>query len=295
MKFTAITLYQTAENFFQYTSKNGLGIKAKSKSFDLWARILAGKNYSPLLSRLKDKDPDIEYELNTQTIIVLFREKKRVIDEKQAITIFANAVAPCLADVSELASTLVDLIKENDSYSVMAAYPARLGLIDDSKPGYMSLNDGFFSDHDRASDFQHLILELAGQSLDRHFEIFATMHRNSDKFANQEFKVFLKQNVDFPSFMSERIFQTIDLDDEYSRVEACVADIIQEYFKSAKVRPGKFLTINTPMVTDFIESLSGTIMSTLGYYRDTDDEELVFSQDSFEFHVRSKIEFYTGE
>ena len=167
MKFTAITLYQTAENFFQYTSKNGLGIKAKSRSFDLWARILAGKNYSPLLSRLKDKDPDIVYELNTQTIIALFREKERVIDEKQAITIFANAVAPCLADVSELASTLVDLIKENDSYSVMAAYPARLGLIDDSKPGYMSLNDAFFSDHDRASDFQHLILELAGQSLKR--------------------------------------------------------------------------------------------------------------------------------
>lgn len=57
---------------------------------------------------------------------------------------------------------------------------------------------------------------------------------------------------------------------------------------------GDFLSVDTSMVNDFIESVAGSAMSCIESYRTSDDEELVLGADSFEFIIKQKIEFYTG-
>lgn len=294
MKFNSLTLKLTAEQFFQYTNKIDLGIKSKSKSYDLWAKILSGRTYSPLSSKLSSSVQEIEYELNTETIIGLFQEKGRTIDKAQAIKIFANAISTCFPDISEQCSDLVKLIKSNHSYSIIAAHPNRLGLIEDSEPGYLPIRNISFSNHDRASDMEQLILELAEQSVMQQLNIYAGMHKSSVKLGNQKFREFLKDNTNIPTFMSERLFNKIKFNDEYSTVECYVADIIHDYLRKAEIEHNSFLDVNTPMVEDFIQSVSGSVMATLEFYDSSDDEELVFNSEAFEFLIQQKIEFYTG-
>lgn len=295
MKFNSLTLKLTAEQFFQYTNKIDLGIKSKSKSYDLWAKILSGRTYSPLSSNLSSNVREIEYELNTETIIRIFQEKGRAIDKAQAIKIFANAISTCLPDISEQCSELVKLIKSSDSYSVIAVHPDRLGLIEDSEPGYLPIRTISFSNHDRASDMEKLILELAEQSVAQQLNIYAGMHKNSVKLGNQQFRNLLKDNTNAPTFMSERLFNKIRFNDEYSTVECYVADIIHDYLRKTKIEHNTFLSVNTPMVEDFIQSISGSVMSCLEFYASSDDEELVFNSEAIEFLIRQKIEFYTGD
>lgn len=294
MKFNSLTLKLTAEQFFQYTNKIDVGIRAKSKSYDLWAKILSGKTYSPLSSNLSSNAKEIEYELNTETIIELFHEKGRTIDKEQAIKIFANAISFCLPDISRQCSNIVKLLKSSDTHSVIAAHPEGLGLIEDSKPGYLKISGFSFSNYDRASDMEGLILELAGQPAMQQLNVYAGMHRSSDKLGNQKFKSLLTENTDFPIFMSERLFKRITLNEQYATVESRVADTIHDYFRKAGIEHENFLSLNTPMVEDFIQSISGSVMSCIEFYASSDDDELVLNIEAFEFLIRQKIEFYTG-
>ncbi len=294
MKFNAFTLKLSAEQFFLYTNKIDVGIKSKSKSYDLWAKILSGRPYSPLSSKLSSNTKEIEYEFNTEIIIALFHEKGRVIDRDQAIKIFANSISECLPYISEQFSKLVRLIKQGKSYSVMSVHPDGLGLIEEEKPGYVEIKGFSFSDHKRASDFEGLVLELAEQTLIQHLNIFAAMRRSSDKFGNQKFKDFLKSNKNFPEFISKQLFKETTLDDQYIEVESNVADAVDDYFRKVGIEYGDFLSVDTSMVNDFIESVAGSAMSCIESYRTSDDEELVLGADSFEFIIKQKIEFYTG-
>ncbi|WP_194867853.1 hypothetical protein [Pseudoalteromonas sp. PPB1] len=288
MKFDNVSLKTTAHAFHAYTEEKSLSLKSKCRTFDLWAQILAGKNYSSLMAQLAESP--VELELSVESAICMFKARNRVIDEGLATEVFANTIQTCLYDLCPVSSAVVDVLKNQSDMSLMCVDTNRVAFIKENNPGYGPIRDLEFSGYIAASDHRNILLKLASQSFERQLTIFGSNLQKRALINEQRFESRVREDrVGFSEFLSEYLYKELKLDMEYAIVEAYVYDGTIAYFNMVpeESRPFDFELIK---IADFIESIAGSAASTLDDYLSFMEEPL--EAKDFENLIMRKLDIY---
>lgn len=271
MKINANTLLATAREFHNQVLKADLKL-IKSKSFDLWANIVANKNYSALKSQLNNPNCEpIEFEFNISKISTLFKDKQKDLEHEKLTEIFANSIRKNIEEIDPLFHYLADLIEDTKSRTIVFFYGGDIGLMEVGKPGYYKLAEHRIKDFDHAKDIERLVQSIAGQGLNEHYQIWASSTATASKEAVKNFHIILKDKKD--SFSSELAKElesnSIDFED-YSETYDKVHDFLHEYFVA---QPSSFFDINLTVVEDFIESLVGALCNQMPFFDPNEYED----------------------
>lgn len=123
----------------------------------MWAQILAGKNYSALVSQVK-LEP-YEYTLDSATIVEVFKQKNRNINKSTAIRIFATSISSDMVNLSKMTAALTKLLSEDQTTSLVVGNGNELGIIKENRSGYAPVSSMSFPNHERAEDHRQLFLQ----------------------------------------------------------------------------------------------------------------------------------------
>lgn len=294
MIFDISSLKKTSENFHRATNTPNLeiGVKAKCKAFDMWAQILAGKNYSALASQVK-LEP-VKYTLDSSTIIEVFKHKNRVINESTAIRIFATSISSDIVHLSEITAALIRLLSEDESTSLVVGNGSELGIIKKDKSGYAPVSSMSFPNHERAEDHRQLIFAMSGHSTQRQLDIFCSMISCDGKNEDDAFFNLLRIRQDeFAVSVADYIFKDVTFRDSFDFLEASVKDAVHHFLQTNGFPDSRTFSLSSPVVSDFIESITGSVASAIEYYKEINEEG--YDVDCFLLPIKRKVKIYSRQ
>lgn len=136
MEFTSKHLRQSSDQFRHALREADISIGWEA-SFNLWGRIVTGKDYSPAFSQAEHQGTIRAIPIDVERIVTLFAQRRKTVDPDTALKIFANAVQTCLPEVSPSMHTLWRYVNARPGSCLAYLSGNRVGVFERDKPGYL--------------------------------------------------------------------------------------------------------------------------------------------------------------
>lgn len=206
MQFTYGTLSSTAQRFEQALKAKGLKLP-KTRAFNVWAQIVAGKNFSAIKAQADKVGHIRAVPISTDTIRNILRERSREVTHAVAAELFADAIRDDLPELSPCLAELIEFIRMDESSCLFSFGLSSTGLVtfDATKPGYLPVNQLLLVDG-REEELEWLRTNaelmasvgnrLAGLRDGQEYEIFRSSSIHSAKKSNDVFAAFLTPRIE---------------------------------------------------------------------------------------------------
>lgn len=206
MRFTHDTIFSTARQFGHALKARGLTLKLNTTQ-DVWAQIIAGKNFSAAAAQAKSHGHIDPIQISTTSICQKLFDRSRTLDAGGAVEVFAAAIAHDLPALSPCKSRLVSILQLQAKSCLAAVISERttgLGIIEPDRPGYMPVVRLLIDigSHEAAwlranSEFAADVINvLAGRTQGQCTEITLANIRSENQRHDQAFADYVNQHIE---------------------------------------------------------------------------------------------------
>jgi len=288
MKFTALSLRQTSDQFRNSCRKLGIQVAWES-GLNLWSQIVTEKDYSAAVSQANHNEAIYAVTIDADRIISAFKRRGRNITNDIARQIFSDAIGERLSDVSASMYDLRQFIASQPGSCLNVLDGGRIGIFEEDKPGYLPIERFLGSDHDdqelkwirsSAELAVDVINSWAGVSEEGKHDIISASFREGFRKNETVFVYYVKKRLsDFSTTLAKIILQKWPDPYEwdcldYDRVSYCVYDVIEAFCHQGASDFNNWLKPDCDIGEALLDHITARVRDGLRVFADSSDDVL---------------------
>jgi hypothetical protein len=285
MKFTQTTLKRTSDHFRKALRSRNITIGWEA-SFNLWAQIVAGKNYSAASSQAKAAGHLLAAPTSIDRIQLAFAQRSRKLDDKTVLGIFEDAIRSDLGEISPAMHKLWQFAARRPG-SCFWVGDNVIGFFQQDKPGCLSLDmlpllNGHVDDlawmRTSPNFVADLLNRLAGISPDDESRIVSGSIREGLKQNEEVFvRYFRPRSEELSTSMSNRIlakwpntatWERLD----YDELSYIVEEVLEEFCAAGAVETNGWLQAYCDIGDALRDHVTARAREAIRVYAEVPDE-----------------------